>query len=67
MERYDPEELEAGARAVYVAARRNITCDPWCDLPDWRKRRWIAAYLAAASVRDEYRRPARAVRLERAS
>ena len=65
--RISTAEVEEGARAVYVAARKGITCEPWDALPDWRKRRWIAAYLAAASVRDEYRRPTRSVRLARAS
>ncbi len=67
IERITSAEVEEGARAVYVAARKGITCERWDDLPDWRKRRWIAAYWSAMDVHRRYERPARSVRLARAS
>ena len=69
--RISTAEVEEGARAVYVAARKGITCEPWDALPDWRRIRWHNAYRAAVAVREDVRvRPARTIRfapLERAS
>lgn len=58
------QDIDAGARAVYEAARQGIVSEAWATLPDWRKWRWRQAYLAAVAVyAGQPRRPARSVRV----
>ena len=52
-ERYTIAELERMGRAVYVAARDGIACEPYDDLPDWRRFRWRRAALAAVQAASE--------------
>lgn len=52
-ERYTIAELERIGRAVYTTARSGIDCEPYDDLPTWRRYRWQRAALAAVQVAAE--------------
>lgn len=47
--RYTGEEAEQIGRVTYVTARAGISCEAYDELPDWRRKRWIAAALAAVA------------------
>ena len=46
-ERRTMAELDRLGRVTYAAARAGIACEPYDALPDWRRRRWREAALAA--------------------
>ena len=46
-ERYTAAELERMGRVAYAEARAGIACEPYDELPDWRRFRWRRAALAA--------------------
>ena len=47
--RYTGDEADRIGRVTYVAARSGIDCEAYDDLPDWRRKRWITAGLAAVA------------------